>query len=251
MKGNMVLNMVFAISLISIVISVNESFAQEAPADAFISNVILTPGQTITTTVTLTPNVNTITAGNVGSNGIDLPTSTANKANQSPFEQVPPGNYDINIGIPEGFTLLNAQCAFQKPSGKWVSIGTWDKKNIITGVDLTSQTAQKCTWKFEQQNTLSENTPIAYADVQKLLKIKGDPASANAIYKVVVTGQITPGANVETGDKISTDKTTVNGATWTTGFDDFYFTGDIVSITADYHIFSFVDGVEVPNDSSS
>ena len=86
---------------------------------------------------------------------------------------------------------------------------------------------------------------------QKLLEIKGDPASANAIYKVVVTGQIIPGPNAEPGDKISSDKKTVNGVTWTTGIDDFYFTGDIVSITADHHIFSFVDGIEIPNGSPS
>jgi len=249
MKGNMVLNMVFAISLISIVISVNQSFAQESP-DAFISNIILTPGNTLITTITLTPNVNTITAGNGVSESIELPTSTANKANQSPFEQVPPGSYDIGMVIPEGYTLMDAKCAFQKSNGKMIPIGSWDKKNMITGVVLTSQTAHKCTWKFEQQNTPSENTPIAYADVQKLLEMKGDPTGEKTIYKVVVTGKITRGPNADTGDKISSDKKTVKGVILT-GMDDFYFTGDIVSITADHHIFSFVDGVEVPNGSPS
>ena len=245
--------MILTISLISIIIAVNESYAQSTPDDAFISNVIIIPDTTRTAETSQTTNEPIITMitltskGETGKN-VDLPTAQANKRNQSPFEQVPSGEYNIGIVIPEGYTLIDAKCAYQKPDGKWVSMGELGKENNVIGIDLASQTAHKCTWKLEQQNTLTEEIPIAVAEVQKLLEIKGDPTSENAFYEVVVTGQIIPGPNAEPSD-IILDDNTLNGIVWIKGMDDFYFTGDIVSITADYHIFSFVNGVQVPNDS--
>jgi len=86
--------------------------------------------------------------------------------------------------------------------------------------------------------------------VQKFLEIIYDPlTTGTTFYTVVVTGTILPGPNANLADVISPDGTTINGRIHPTGLDDFSFTGDIVSITAGQHIFSFVDGVEVPNGS--
>jgi len=218
-----------------------------------LSNVIIIP-ETRNVEVSQTTNEPVITMIRLTSNDEngesgDLPTEQANKANQSPFEQVPAGNYDISIVVPEGYNLIDAKCAYQNPDGKMIPIGSWDMKSSINGIDLAPQTAHKCTWKLEQQNSSTEEVSIEIAQVPKLLEIKGDPASKNSVYMVVVTGTITLGPNADKSDKISTDKNTLNGIIWTTGIDDFYFTGDIVSITADHHIFSFVDGVEIPNNS--
>ena len=150
--------MALAISLISIAISVNESYAQSAP-NAFISNVIILPETASTaeatqsddkpmiTMITLMSNVETVASGN-GEESIDLPTAPANKANQSPFQQVPSGSYDIGMVIPEGYTLSDAKCKFQKPSGKWISVGTWNGDSIVIDVDLAAKKAYKCTWKL-------------------------------------------------------------------------------------------------------
>ena len=158
--------MALAISLISIAISVNESFAQKEP-DTFISNVILIPDNTstaatiqtvntpMTTIVTLMPkNIDGVSAGNGGSHDIDLLTPTANKRGQSPFMPVPSGKYDVSIVIPDGYTLSKAICKVQKPNGQWISIGTWDtENNVVIGVDLAAQKANKCIWKLEPANT--------------------------------------------------------------------------------------------------
>ena len=87
----------------------------------------------------------------------------------------------------------------------------------------------------------------------KFLEIKGDPVNTSSTsYQVIVTGQISLGSNANpNSDIISPDGTTLNGIITPTGLDDLYFTGDIVSITAVIHIFSFVDGVEVSNGSPS
>jgi hypothetical protein len=50
--------------------------------------------------------------------------------------------------IPEGYTLDSAKCAYQKPNGKWVSIGTWNGDSIVLDVNLAAKKAQKCTWKL-------------------------------------------------------------------------------------------------------
>jgi len=88
------------------------------------------------------------------------------------------------------------------------------------------------------------------SQIGKFLEIKGDPVTSGfTTYQIVVTGQIFLGPNVNSGDILSPDGTTLDGGMMPTGIDDYFFTGDIVSITAGKHIFSFVDGVEVPNDS--
>ena len=164
-KTKTILSVALAISLISIAISVNESFAQKAP-NTFISNVILIPDNTstaattqtvntpMTTMVTLMPNIDGVSAGSSGSHGIDLLTPTANKRGQSPFMPVPSGKYDVSIVIPDGYTLSKAICKVQKPNGQWISIGTWDtENNVVIGVDLAAQKANKCTWKLDPTNT--------------------------------------------------------------------------------------------------
>ena len=65
----------------------------------------------------------------------------------------------------------------------------------------------------------------------------------------VVTGQIFLGSRANPEDILSPDGTIIDGHISPNGVDDYFFTGDIVSITADKHILSFVDGVEVPNES--
>jgi len=55
------------------------------------------------------------------------------------------------------------------------------------------------------------------------------------------------GTNANPEDVLSPDGTTVNGGIFPGGRDDFYFTGDIVSITAETQpILTIVDGVEAP-----
>ena len=97
--------------------------------------------------ITLTPNEN-------GNDPIELPTAQANKRGQSPFQEVPSGNYNVSIVIPDGYTLSKAICKVQKPNGQWISIGTWDtENNVVIGVDLAAQKANKCIWKLEPANT--------------------------------------------------------------------------------------------------
>ena len=84
-------------------------------------------------------------------------------------------------------------------------------------------------------------------DSQRVLKIKGDPVTNGTInYQVVVSGQITKGPKANPDDILSPDGTTIDGKILPTGTDNYFFTGTIVSITADQNVFSFVDGVDVP-----
>jgi len=84
-------------------------------------------------------------------------------------------------------------------------------------------------------------------DSQRFLEIKGDPVTNGTVtYQVVVSGQISLGPRANPNDIISPDGTTIDGKILPTGIDNYYFTGNIVSITADQHVFSFVDEVEVP-----
>jgi len=88
-------------------------------------------------------------------------------------------------------------------------------------------------------------------DSTNLLQIKGDPTTSGyTTYQIVVSGQIMLGPNTNPGDILSPDGTTINGGVSPTGVDDYSFTGTIVSITAGEHIFSFVNGIEVPNNST-
>jgi len=82
-------------------------------------------------------------------------------------------------------------------------------------------------------------------DSPRFLEIKGDPVTSGSAYQIVVTGQILHGPNANPSDTLSPDGTTIDGYLLSTGLDDYSFTGNIVSITADQHVFSFVDGVEV------
>jgi len=86
----------------------------------------------------------------------------------------------------------------------------------------------------------------------KLLEIKIDPlTTSTTTYQVLIIGQISPGPNANPNDKLSPDGTTINGSLVPTGLglDDYYFWGTIDEITANQHVLSFVDGVEVPNGS--
>jgi len=83
-------------------------------------------------------------------------------------------------------------------------------------------------------------------DSQRFLEIKGNPAINGTItYQVVVSGQISLGPNANPSDKLSPDGTTIDGRVLPTGLDNYYFTGDIVSITTDQHVLAFIDGEDV------
>jgi len=84
----------------------------------------------------------------------------------------------------------------------------------------------------------------------KFLEITLVPGiTSGTTYQIIVSGQITPGPSANPGDVLSPDGTTINGGVWPGGLDDFSYTGNIVSITANQNILSHVNGVPVPNDS--
>ncbi len=84
-------------------------------------------------------------------------------------------------------------------------------------------------------------------DSTRYLEIKGDSIGTSFIaYQVIVTGQISLGPIANPEDVLSSDGTTIDGGIMPAGIDDFFYTGDIVSITSDKPILSFVDGVEIP-----
>jgi len=83
-------------------------------------------------------------------------------------------------------------------------------------------------------------------DSQRFLEIKGDPINnGTATYQIVVSGQISLGPKANPQDKLSPDGTTIDGWVLPTGLDNYYFTGDIVSITTDQHVLAFIDGEDV------
>jgi len=102
--------------------------------------------------------------------------------------------------------------------------------------------------KAEKVDFISANkNPIENFDdppIEKLLEIKGDPLLTSPTnYKIIVSGEISlgPRAN-QNADILSPNGTTVDGRISPTGLDNYFFTGNIVSITADQHVFSFIDG---------
>jgi len=130
---------------------------------------------------------------------------------------------------------------------------TWNTNQVSTGIhSITAQAYD--TMGISNEDSISvelqkENTKKGEGE-EKFLEIKGDAAtSSSTLYQVIVSGQISLGPKANPADKLSTDGTTINGKVFPTGRDNYYFTGDIVSITAGQHVFSFVDGVEVTNDS--
>jgi len=84
-------------------------------------------------------------------------------------------------------------------------------------------------------------------EVGQYLECKGDPTNLGwTYYQIVVSGQITKGPSAEANtDTISPDGTIMDGHLLPNYSDDFFFTGTIVSITADQSVICFVDGVEV------
>jgi len=93
---------------------------------------------------------------------------------------------------------------------------------------------------------------IKHKDYEKFLEIQGAPeTSPPTTYQIIVSGEIFYGPQANPpDDMLSSDGTTIDGTINPTKIDNYFFTGDIVSITADQHIFSFVDGIEISNDST-
>ena len=111
-------------------------------------------------------------------------------------------------------------------------------------MDLKAPTAYKCTWTLEHIE--SDTGFTAEAEEQKLLKISELPSGVGH-YSVVVSGQITEGPNTFGPINILSTGITAIAAVAPTSYDEFYFTGEIVSISADDHVISYVDGIEVAN----
>jgi len=73
--------------------------------------------------------------------------------------------------------------------------------------------------------------------VVKYLEIRGDQATSSVTnYQVIVSGQISLGHKANPNDILSPDGTTINGKILPVGLDNYYFTGDIVSITTNQHV---------------
>ena len=113
------------------------------------------------------------------------------------------------------------------------------KNSIVCGDRLCSED--------EPNPPSSSSNEEVSNDFQRFLEIKGDPVTHGTIkYHVVVSGQISYGPRANPPwDMLSTDGTTIDGTILPTGLDNYNFTGNIVSISADQNVFSFVDGEEV------
>ena len=98
----------------------------------------------------------------------------------------------------------------------------------------------------ETSSSLQKVTEEVSNDSQRFLEIKGNPVTNGTInYQIVVSGQITKGPNANPTDIVSPNGTTIDGKILPTGIDNYYFTGNIISITADQNVFAFVDGVDI------
>jgi len=90
---------------------------------------------------------------------------------------------------------------------------------------------------------------ISSSSTQKELKITGTVGSdVRSTYTVVVSGSATLGGRSNpSGDLVSADGKTITGSEREKGTDNYFFTGDIVSIVADQKMTTTVDGVKFPN----
>jgi len=130
---------------------------------------------------------------------------------------------------------------------------SYGSKNIRTvcGDRLCSE--DEPTSQASSSTRITPSTPLPKVteeqvpnDSQRFLEIKGDPITNGTItYQVVVSGQISLGPNANPGDNLSPDGTTIDGRVAPKGLDNYYFTGDIVSITTNQHVLAFVDGEDI------
>jgi len=106
---------------------------------------------------------------------------------------------------------------------------------------------------FPIRPVFAEPIPDPIPEPEKELLVKGDPTDTYTVasYTVTVDGEIRKGLLANPNDIISEDGITVTGKVLPIGTDSYFFTGNITSITANDHVFTFVDGVEIPNDSTS
>jgi len=122
---------------------------------------------------------------------------------------------------------------------------------VVCGDRLCSE--DEPTSQASSSTRITPSTPIPKVseeevsiDSRRFLEIKGDPvANGTVTYQVVVSGQISLGPSANPSDLLSPDGTTIDGAVAPARQDNFYFTGDIVSITADKHVLVFVDGEDI------
>lgn len=142
----------------------------QAPNNANLSNVILSPPAQITVDVS------------VGNQIIATP--TANLNNQSPFFQYSPGTYDISVDPPVGWSLVTGHCAVQQADGTFIQLGTFDDVDTINDVDLVAASAHICTWHFEAIETPQENIEQLIAQVEasiaNLNQIRAEKAQLEA-----------------------------------------------------------------------
>ncbi len=123
---------------------------------------------------------------------------------------------------------------------------------IVCGDQLCSE--DEPTSQASSSTRITPSTPIPKVteeqvpnDSQRFLEIKADPLTNGTVtYQVVVSGQISLGPKVNPTDKLSPDGTTIDGKViGPKGLDNYYFTGNIVSITTDQHVLAFVDGEDI------
>ena len=97
--------------------------------------------------------------------------------------------------------------------------------------------------------TIPSPTPPT-TPTEKFLVVKGlatNPNNDPISYKVVVTGSITKGPAANPADKISPDGKTLNGFLKPqTGTDNYFVTGDVVSVEAPVNLAVTLDGVPIP-----
>lgn len=134
-----------------------EAEAQQ-PSNAFINNVIFSPGNTDPV--------------NIHIGGTSILTPIANANGQAPSFQVPAGTVDITITPPSGFTVIQVGCGVQDSSGAFTEIGTWDGSNTVNAVPLVAANFQKCVWLLHQDDTLEENIAEIEKQVQQSISSK-------------------------------------------------------------------------------
>ena len=101
----------------------------------------------------------------------------------------------------------------------------------------------------DSKSTESNLEVIPSSSTQKELKITGTVGSGvRSTYTVVVSGSATVGGlSNPPSDQVSADGKTITGFISARGTDNYFFTGDIVSIVADQKMTTTVDGVKFPN----
>jgi len=180
------------------------------------------------------------------------------------------GNVQISTpvvvsNIKDGGTIFPIRFAFLLPGEtKFFDYIVWDSSNAQLGTheiwvswsigdDDTSNTRIKLFPEIIANPIPPPPDPIPpppdpEPEPPKFLEIKGDPTVVDSFitYEVIVSEGLTKGPKANDSDVVSPDGTTANGGVVPTGLDNYFFTGNLISITAEFNVFAFVDGISVP-----